>query len=114
MKRTSTIPGGSAIDPGPSARALVVAVPAAANTHRDEIVRLMIDHVISEMAEVAADQRLVELLAVGADASVTANVQILEHDIDVKWMTAPGLSGSSPGSSLTSDFLSLSWSRTLD
>ncbi|AWK73904.1 hypothetical protein CBI38_22415 [Rhodococcus oxybenzonivorans] len=90
MKRTSTNPGGSAVDPGPSARALVVAVAAAANTHRDEIVRLMIDHVILEMAEVAADQRLVELLAVGADASVTANVQMLEHDIDVKWMTAPG------------------------
>ncbi|RYF55215.1 MAG: ABC transporter substrate-binding protein [Comamonadaceae bacterium] len=90
MKSTNTRPTGSPVDPGPAARELVAAVATAANTHHDEIVRLIIDRLFSEIAGVAADQRLVDLATAGADASVTANVQMLKHDIDVEWMTVPG------------------------
>ncbi|MGW6332958.1 PucR family transcriptional regulator [Nocardia rhamnosiphila] len=78
------------VDRAPAIRVLVVAVAVAADVHRDEIVRLMIDPMISEIDAIADDQRLVELLTVGAEAAVDANIQMLGHDIGAEWMATPG------------------------
>lgn len=50
----------------------------------------MTGRVKSEIPDIANDERLVELLSVGTEAAVVANVQMLEHDIDAKLMAMPG------------------------
>jgi DNA-binding PucR family transcriptional regulator len=81
--------GASPADQRMSSRELVAAVGMELNLRLTEVTQDLLDRLVSEVPEIAADDRLVQLMSASIEANVDTIVHMLRHSIDVERTVAP-------------------------
>lgn len=82
--------GGSLpADQRKSSRELVTAVGVELNRQLTEVTQDLLERLVSEVSEIAADERLVQLMGASIEANVDTIVHMLRHRIDVERTVAP-------------------------